>query len=133
MSIADHRYVSMTTFERDGAPVALPVWIAALGDGQVGFTTAPDSWKAKRLARDPRVELRPSDVRGKVPDGADVVTGTGVVVTEGEDLAAAQRAIGRAYGIQYRVLVWGAALKRLLRLHQPPEAAVIITLDDPDA
>ncbi|MFN8018413.1 MAG: PPOX class F420-dependent oxidoreductase [Acidimicrobiales bacterium] len=133
MSIADHRYVSFTTFKRDGSPVALPVWIAPLGDGRVAFTTDPESWKAKRLANDPRVELRPSDVRGKVPDGAEVVTGTGVVVTEGPDLDAAKAAIRKAYGIQYQALVWGAALKRLLRLHQAPEAAVVVTPDAPAA
>lgn len=133
MSIGEHRYVSFTTFKRDGSPVALPVWIAPLGEGRVGFTTSPESFKAKRLARDPRVELRPCDMRGNVPDGAEVVTGTGVVVTEGDELRWVQAAIRRSYGLQYQALVWGSALKRLLRLHQPPEAAVVITLDQPDA
>ena len=32
--IADARYVSFTTFRRNGTPVATLVWIALLGDGR---------------------------------------------------------------------------------------------------
>jgi PPOX class probable F420-dependent enzyme len=128
MGIADHRYVSLTTFKRNGDPVATPVWIAALEDGSVGFTTGPGSYKVKRLRNDARVELRPCDMRGKVPEGAEVVAGTAVVVTEGVPLGAAQAAIARKYGLQYRMLMLGDALKRLLRRPVEGEAAVVITL-----
>jgi hypothetical protein len=129
MGIADHRYVSFTTFKRNGDPVSTPVWIASLDDGAVGFTTGPSSYKVKRLRNDPRVELRPCDMRGRVPEDAEMVAGTAVVVTEGSALGAAQAAIGRKYGVQYRMLMVGEALKRLVRRPVEGEAAVVITLD----
>jgi hypothetical protein len=67
-------------------------------------------------------------MRGKVPEGAEVVAGTAVVVTEGVPLGAAQAAIARKYGLQYRMLMLGDALKRLLRRPVEGEAAVVITL-----
>ncbi len=49
-SIAAEKYVSLTTFKKDGTPRPAPVWISDLGDGTMGFTTASSSWKVKRLS-----------------------------------------------------------------------------------
>jgi hypothetical protein len=68
-------------------------------------------------------------MRGKVPEGAEVARGNAVVVTEGSPLAEAQGAIASKYGLQYRMLMVGDALKRLLRRPVDGEAAVVITLD----
>ena len=38
-TIAEEAYVRLTTFTRDGTPKQSPVWIAALADGRLGFTT----------------------------------------------------------------------------------------------
>jgi hypothetical protein len=46
--VAGERFVSLTTFRRDGTPVATPVWIARDGDALV-VTTPADSGKVKRL------------------------------------------------------------------------------------
>ena len=70
--MADHRFVSLTTFRRSGTPVATPVWIARDGDALV-VTTIVDSGKVKRARRDPRVELQPCTRRGTVADGATTV------------------------------------------------------------
>ncbi|WP_395159675.1 pyridoxamine 5'-phosphate oxidase family protein, partial [Ilumatobacter sp.] len=48
VAISDAKFVSLTTYKKDGTPKPLPVWIAALPDGRVGFTTSGESWKAKR-------------------------------------------------------------------------------------
>ena len=66
MSIADEKYVAFTTYKRNGETKSLPVWIADLGDGTVGFTTASSSYKVKRLRNDNRVILQPSDAKGNV-------------------------------------------------------------------
>ena len=129
MDIRDARYVSLTTYKRDGDPVHVPVWIAPLDDGRAGFTTDVSSYKVKRVLRDPRVVLRPCDMRGKVPDDAVEVTGTAVVETEGPDQVAVARAIGKKYGIQYTLLEVGGKLKRMVSRDSEPPAAFVITLD----
>ncbi len=91
-----NRYVSLTTFRRTGAPVSSPVWIARDADELVVVTVDP-SGKLKRLAHTARVELRPCDIRGRVPEGAPTYAGTAVVDRSPEGVAAVKRAIGRKY------------------------------------
>ena len=91
------RYISLTTFKRDGTPVATPVWVVALDDGQVGFWTSSGSGKAKRLAHTPRVTATPCNGRGKVKDGDTAVEGTARLVTGGEFEAISQRVVEK-YG-----------------------------------
>ena len=58
MSIADEKYIALTTFRRDGTPVSTPVWIVALDEpGTAGFWTSSGSGKAKRIAHTWRAEL----------------------------------------------------------------------------
>jgi PPOX class probable F420-dependent enzyme len=98
--MADEQFVSLSTFRRSGAPVATPVWIARDGDALV-VTTIADSGKVKRLRDDPRVELRPSNRRGAVADGAPVATGVAEVVAPDQRATTALR---RKYGLQYRLI-----------------------------
>ncbi len=105
--MADEQFVSLTTFRRNGVPVATPVWVAPDGDALV-VTTPADSGKVKRLRRDPRVELRPCNRRGTVPDGAPVASGVAEVVAPDERSVAALK---RKYGLQYRLI---SALERVV-------------------
>jgi len=73
--------VSFTTFRRNGDPVPVAVWIAALPDGSFGFTTGGDSWKVKRLRNNPRIRVQASNLRGVVKTGAPVYEGTAVVLS----------------------------------------------------
>ena len=77
--VAAEEFVSLTTFRRDGSPVAVPVWIARNGDALV-VTTPAGTGKVKRLRRDPRVELRACGRRGQVREGAEPVAGLAEVV-----------------------------------------------------
>src|SRR6478752_6131878 len=110
--IRDHRYVSLTSFKRDGQPVHVPVWIAPLPDGRAGFTTDAGSFKVKRIRRNASIELRPCDVRGKVPDGAVAATGTAVVEGDGAAHDEVHRAVARKYGIQFHLIELGGKIKR---------------------
>lgn len=130
MGIADHRYVSLTTFRRTGEGVATPVWLAPMGDGRAGFTTAGDSGKVKRIRNGARVTLRPCDVRGRVPDGAEQVTGRAEVVVGGEVFHEVERAMKAAYGWQFAITHTGSRLKHLVRLGPPADCAVVIALDE---
>lgn len=62
---SDVRYISLETFRKDGQGVKTPVWVLEDG-GALYVRTDPKSWKAKRLRRNKRVRLAPSDARGKV-------------------------------------------------------------------
>ncbi|MFJ8925403.1 PPOX class F420-dependent oxidoreductase [Streptomyces sp. NPDC102364] len=75
------RYVSLTTYRKDGTPRATPVWHAMDGD-RLCVRSAADAWKVKRLRRDSRAEVAVCDVRGRVAPDAVRVTGTGRVLDE---------------------------------------------------
>jgi PPOX class probable F420-dependent enzyme len=128
MDIRDARYVSLTSFKRDGGPVAVPVWIAPLPDGRAGFTTDAGSFKVKRIRRNPTVELRPCDLRGRVADDAPVATGTASVVDAGDEHRAVHAAIASKYGIQFHLIELGGRLKRLVR-RGDPVVSIVIALD----
>jgi uncharacterized protein len=59
------KYISLTTFRRNGQAVATPVWFAEVG-GKVYVKTRNDSGKTKRIRGNPRVRVAPCTVRGKV-------------------------------------------------------------------
>jgi PPOX class probable F420-dependent enzyme len=119
------RYVSLTTFRRTGAPVSTPVWIARDGAELVVVSVDP-AGKLKRLAHTARVELRPCNPRGRVPEGAPTYAGTAVVVRTPEGVAAVKRALARKY-VMARL---GDALARVTDRVRPraPRAGIRITL-----
>lgn len=127
MEITDHRYVSLTSYKRDGTGVPVAVWIAPLPDGRAGFTTDGSSWKAKRIRNNPSVTLRPCDLRGNVPGDAVEVAATAAVVTEGDDYDAVCRAVGKKYGVLYWVVDLGSRIKALFG-RDDHRAAIVITL-----
>ena len=127
--IAAEKYVSLTTFTKSGAPKPLPVWIAALPDGRLGFTTSPESWKAKRVRNTPKVTLQPCDQRGNVADGAVEVPGTAEVV-DGAQFVEVQKLIKAKYGIWVTVIrAMNTARGIFKREETQSSAAIIITLD----
>ncbi len=127
-AIADEKYVSLTTYKRDGTAKALPVWIADFGDGTVGFTTASSSYKVKRITNDPRVVLQASNSRGEVKDGSEPVTGTAMVAT-GAEFEPYRAAVQRKYGIQYRAIALLGRFMKLIGRGSGTDAAVVVTLD----
>jgi PPOX class probable F420-dependent enzyme len=54
---SEERCLLLTTFRRNGTPVATPVWVVALDDATAGFYTSSGSGKAKRLAHTSRVTV----------------------------------------------------------------------------
>lgn len=127
-SIAAEKYVRLTTFTRDGRPKPVPVWIADLGDGTVGFTTELDSWKVKRMRNTPAVELTPSDARGRVDDTASTATGHAAIVTDA-DVDRVAAAIKAKYGFQVTLIQGVNKLRGLFGRGGGPSCGVVITLD----
>lgn len=103
------KYVLLTTFRADGSAVATPVW-AVLDDARLYVWTETESWKVKRLRRNPEVALQPCSVSGKPHDG-EVVRGTGTVLDEqGSDRV--RQLIKRKYSLPGWLIVTGSVLRR---------------------
>ncbi|MFE3001968.1 PPOX class F420-dependent oxidoreductase [Nocardia sp. NPDC059246] len=89
-------YVNLVTYKKDGTPVGTPVW-AALDNGRLYVWTVTDSWKVKRVRRNPEVTVQACDLRGKTR--GEIVKASATVL----DAAGTERVrdlIKRRYGIQ---------------------------------
>ncbi|MGA5067681.1 PPOX class F420-dependent oxidoreductase [Streptomyces exfoliatus] len=116
------RYVSLTTYRKNGAGVATPVWYAVDGAELYAWTRA-DSWKVKRLRNDPRVTVALCDLRGNVADGAEQVAGEGRLV-EGEELRRIRRLLSRKYTWQF----WLTDVPAMLvRFGKRPHTGIVVT------
>ena len=105
-AVADAKYVLLTTYRKDGTAVATPLWACRDGADLVMWTVT-DSYKVKRLRRDPRVQVQACDVRGKSVAGPEVA-GTAEIV----DGAPIAQLIKRKYGVFGWITVVGSKLRR---------------------
>lgn len=64
-NLKKQKTVLLTSYRKDGSPVGTPVNVVVRGDNAY-FRTYDKAFKAKRLARNPEVEIAPSTHRGKV-------------------------------------------------------------------
>lgn len=64
-TLAAERYISLTTFKRDGTPVSTPVWVVSDDGRRLLVWSAKKTWKVRRIRRDPRVLVAPSTFRGR--------------------------------------------------------------------
>jgi PPOX class probable F420-dependent enzyme len=90
-------YVSFTSCRRNGTPVSTPVWIAPDGD-DLYFFSDTDAFKVKRIRNNPAVTLQPCDVRGRVKDGAPLVSGLAEVLDH-SDTPRVRRIVNRKYRV----------------------------------
>lgn len=105
------RYVSLTTFRKNGTGVATPVWYAVEGEVLYAWTRS-DSWKVKRLRNDPRIVAQVCDVRGNVAEGAARVEGAARLL-EGDELRRVRKLLARKYTWQFWLVDWPAMVARL--------------------
>jgi uncharacterized protein len=107
-ALGGHRYALLTTFRRNGQPVATPVWFA-LADNKAYFRTGPRTGKAKRLRYNARVQVGPSTAGGR-PLGP-VVEATARRLGP-EESSVARRALEQKYGLQVRLVDLWIRLRR---------------------
>jgi PPOX class probable F420-dependent enzyme len=93
------KYIDLVTFRKSGAAVHTPVWFAE-DAGKLYVMTRSDSGKFKRLRNNPRVEIAPSTIRGKVTGPA--VAGAATVAGDSEH---ARRLIRKKY-LLARLPIW---------------------------
>src|SRR5215217_5395497 len=101
--------VALATFRRDGTAVVTPVSVAFEGD-RAFFRTWHKTWKTRRLAHTPDVEVAPSDFRGRAT-GPPIRARARLL--SGEDARVAARALARRHRVLQAVLV--PLTHRLLR------------------
>ena len=123
-SLGAQRFVSLTTFKRDGTPVATPVWITPDGDTLV-VTTHAASYKVKRLRRNPRVLLAPCTRTGKVEGTGPPVEGTAEIVTDPGEAARLTDLVRRKYGLEYHLVM---LIERLATRRRRDRVMLRITL-----
>lgn len=111
--IAGQKYISLTTFKRDGTGVRTPVWFGE-SDGKLYVITRNDSWKYKRIRNNPEVEVAACTIRGRVT-GPDYSGRARILPME--DWKAAHETIKRKY--------W------LARLSFPNKKNVLVEIDFP--
>jgi PPOX class probable F420-dependent enzyme len=122
--LAQQRYVSLTTFRRDGTTAAVPVWVVTDDGERLLVWTGADTWKVKRIRRDPRVLIAPADYRGREL-GPHVQAQARVLGPEAEAIVVPL--LRRKYGWQRRALEIQGRLSSLLR-RRPPAAPVYLEL-----
>ena len=96
------KYLSLTTYRKDGTPVATPVWLVR--DGQtLRVITQADSGKAKRIRANSQVLLAPCDARGNLK--GDAVAGT-ATLQDASDTARTAALVENRYGLLGKLLMW---------------------------
>ena len=123
------KYISLTTFKRDGTPVKPPVWVTGSG-GRYAFTTGATAWKTRRLANNPAVEVQVCDMRGRVAPGAASYAGTGEVTSDPGALSEVRRALGAKYGLQYKALNAVEGVRKAIGRAGDGTVAIHLTIAD---
>ena len=106
------RYLSVTSFKRDGTGVATPVWFVS--DGQRLFAlTDLHSGKVRRIRRNPRVLVAACRADGKLR--SEPVPGRAEVLTATPHLERVQKLLIARYKTSYRLVMLIYRLGRRLR------------------
>jgi PPOX class probable F420-dependent enzyme len=116
------KYVSLTTFRKDGIAVATPVWLAVDGD-ELFIVSDADAWKVKRIRRDGHVSVAVCDVRGRIAPDALRAEGTARVLDDA-GTAKVRKLIAHKY-VSSRVGNW---LVRVLHLPKKPVVGIAVSL-----
>jgi uncharacterized protein len=124
MVLAAQKFVSLTTYKKNGDAVATPMWVGRDGDHLFVWTPA-DSAKIKRVRNDPRVTLVPCGRFGKPNNDAEPVAGTAEVITEPATVRRLAEVIRHKYGLEYWVVT---LIERLAARGEKPRAILRIAL-----
>lgn len=93
-------YISLLSYKRDGNGVPTAVWAAPL-DGKLVIFTLKDSFKVKRVGRNPEVRVAKCTVSGEVR--GPWFDGTCAIVTDKAHEARAYAVLNEKYGLMMRM------------------------------
>jgi uncharacterized protein len=121
-ALARERHISLTTFKRDGRTASTPVWVVSDDARRLLVWTGADTWKVKRIRREPRVRVAPSDARGRLR--GEPIDATARLL--GPDAATIVEPLLRTkYGLLKRGLDAFNAIVRRIRRRPRPRAEYI--------
>ena len=121
------KYVSFTTYKKDGNPVSLPVWVVPF-EGGYAFTTDHDAFKVKRVRRDSRATLAVCTFKGQVAPDAIVHVGTAVIL-DGPDSKRVAALVRKKYSVMYLAIIAQSAVRRLFgKGSHAADTAIKVTL-----
>jgi PPOX class probable F420-dependent enzyme len=119
--IGRSRYVSLTTYRKNGTGVDTPVWHVVSG-GELFVVSEAEAWKVKRIRNNSHVVVTVCSVRGKVAPGAPSAQGTARLLDE------AGTETGRALlARKYLMSRMGNWLTKLLHLRRRPLIGIAVT------
>ncbi|MFI1358849.1 PPOX class F420-dependent oxidoreductase [Streptomyces sp. NPDC020898] len=101
-------YLLITSYRKNGTPVATPVWVVRDGNA-LGAWSAADAWKVKRIRNRADVLVGPCDARGK-PTGDQVPATAEILDQPATDVY--RGLLARKYGVLGRVTLLGSRLRR---------------------
>ena len=119
------RYLSVTSFKRDGTGVATPVWSISDGTRLFAFTDlhSPKVW---RIRRNPHVLVAPCRVNGALR--GQPIPAHAEVLTDEADMERVQRLLLDRYKISYRVVMLFYRLGRRVRGKQSVAEGAVLAI-----
>ncbi len=125
------RYLSVTSFKRDGTGVATPVWFVSDGTRLLAFTDL-HSAKVRRIRRNPHVLVASCRANGKLR--TQPVSAHAEILTAAPQLERVRNLLLERYKMSYRFVMLFYRLGR--RLRGKPSvaegAALAITVEGPE-
>jgi len=116
------RYLSLTTYRRDGRPVATPVWFVQ-AEGRLLVVTDGNSGKVKRIRNNPAVRVALCTASGRIR--SRLMSGTAEVQTE---VTAAEQLIARKYWLDLIVIRPLRAIQAALHPSRPRPRSVVLAI-----
>ena len=119
------RYISLTSYRRDGSAVATPVWVVA--DGRRLYVwTGWGTGKVRRIRANPAVTMAPCTARGRLTGPVAPAKAAIVAMADRPDVWPMFQA---KYGVQIRAIRWGSRLRRALRRAPPaPDGQIYLEI-----
>lgn len=94
-SFKKEQYINLETFRKSGIGVKTPVWFVEY-NGELCFTTEPDSGKIKRMHNNPAVKIAPCKMDGAVTGEWHPATSR---FMQGDEIQAVDRLYSKKYGL----------------------------------
>jgi PPOX class probable F420-dependent enzyme len=120
--IGRSRYVSLTTYRKDGTPVATPVWHVVKGS-ELFIVSDARAGKVRRIRNNSHVVVTVCDVRGKIAPNAPSAQGTARLLDEADTQTARTMLASR-----YLLSRMGSWVTAILHLRRPPVIGIAVTL-----
>jgi uncharacterized protein len=116
------RYLSVTTYKRDGTGVSTPVWFVQDG-GRLLLVTDAGSGKVKRIRNNPAVRVALCTASGRIR--ARLMSGHAEVLT---DVKPTEQMIARKYRLDLIVIRPLRALQAALHPGRPRPRSVVVAI-----